>query len=231
MSVPRVAAGGCGPGTTSAAAVQTQSACSNACLHYLVKKTKGQHVKALSVYKYLYKEGAMAKSTWKTMTEEQRVAHREGEKIRRARRKALMTPEQLDEYRAKHNAATKSAMDKRPDHYATVAAEYKRNGKGYYYSWANSLKQRAAERGVPYDIDAEYLMSIQTTHCPALGIAFERRNGRGSNSPASPTIDRIVPELGYVRGNVIMLSRRANNIKSDGNVDEIAQVLEWLRKV
>lgn len=173
----------------------------------------------------------MAKSTWKTMTEEQRAAHHEGEKIRRARRKAQMTPEQLDEYRAKHLAETKRSMDKRPEHYAAAAAEYKRNGKGYYYTWANSLKQRAKAKGVPYDIDADYLMSIQTTHCPALGIEFVRRSERGANSPAAPTIDRIIPELGYVRSNVVMLSRRANNIKSDASTGEIAQVLEWLQKV
>lgn len=172
----------------------------------------------------------MAKSKWKTMTEEQRAAHREGEKIRRARRKAQMTPAQLDEHRAKHNAATKSSKDKRPEHYAAAAAEYKRNGKGYYYSWANSLKTRAKEKNVPYNIDADYIMSIQTTHCPALGIEFVRRDERETNSPAAPTIDRIVPELGYVKGNVVMISRRANNIKSDARVEEIEQVLEWLKK-
>lgn len=184
----------------------------------------------LLLYKYLYEEGAMAKSRWKMMTEEQRAAHREGEKVRRAARKARMTPEQLEEYRVKHRAETERSVAKRPDHYAAAAADYKRNGKGYYYSWANSLKSRAAERGVPYDIDADYLISIQTTHCPALGTEFKRRGERGSNSPASPTIDRIIPELGYVRGNIVMLSRRANNIKSDASVEEIQQVLEWLKK-
>lgn len=173
----------------------------------------------------------MAKSTWKTMTEEQQAVRREREKARRAAQKAKMTPEQLQEHREKHAASTKRSIAKRPEQYAAAAAEYKRNGKGYYYTWANSLKMRAAERGVPFDLDADYLMSIQTTHCPALGIEFVRRSMRGANSPASPTIDRIIPELGYVRGNVVMLSRRANNIKSDANVDEIAQVLEWLKKV
>ncbi len=60
--------------------------------------------------------------------------------------------------------------------------------------------------------------------CPALGIPLYRAAGSAAQGPNSPTLDRIVPELGYVRGNVRVISSRANQIKSDATPAELLQV-------
>jgi hypothetical protein len=44
---------------------------------------------------------------------------------------------------------------------------------------------------------------------------------------ASPELDRIVPSLGYVKGNVLVVSRRANRIKTDATVEELQQVASF----
>jgi len=166
----------------------------------------------------------MGKSRWKDMTEEQRAHHREMEKTRRARRKANRTPEQvaaLSERRKEERHRRQNKPSAR-----AVAKEYKRSGKGWFYSWANAIKQRALKKGLPFDLDADYLQSIYTGVCPVFGVELQRRHARDDNSALSPTVDRIVPELGYVKGNVIIVSRRANNIKSDATVYEILQVAE-----
>jgi hypothetical protein len=45
----------------------------------------------------------------------------------------------------------------------------------------------------------------------------------------SPTVDRLVPELGYIEGNISVISHRANSIKRDASAEELEKVLAWVR--
>lgn len=47
---------------------------------------------------------------------------------------------------------------------------------------------------------------------------------------ASPSIDRIVPELGYVPGNIAIISWRANDLKKDATADEMRRIADWIDK-
>lgn len=57
--------------------------------------------------------------------------------------------------------------------------------------------------------------------CPILGIPLRFATGRGP-SDHSPSIDRIDNNKGYVKGNIIVVSWRANRIKGDATPDELA---------
>ena len=61
--------------------------------------------------------------------------------------------------------------------------------------------------------------------CPVLGIPLVI--GEGACSDNSPSIDRIIPELGYVKGNIKVISRRANRIKNDATPDELFKVWQY----
>lgn len=169
----------------------------------------------------------MRTSNWSTMSEEQKQQHRDGEKRRRALRKARMTNDQRIELSLKRAADRARRKERDLVHHQTVAREYKRNGKGYFYSWANTIKSRALKKGILYDLDADFLESIMPTHCPVLGVELKRRATRNENNPDSPTVDRIFPDRGYVRDNVMIVSKRANQIKSDATPDEIARVARY----
>lgn len=67
-------------------------------------------------------------------------------------------------------------------------------------------------------------------HCPVLGIKLEYGTGTGGFIDASPTLDRIRPELGYVLGNIEVVSWRANRIKCDGTLEEILKIASWMQK-
>src|SRR6266851_6872984 len=56
-------------------------------------------------------------------------------------------------------------------------------------------------------------------YCPILEIKL----GFGSGD-RSPSIDRIVPNLGYVKGNVQIISLRANKIKNNATPEELKLV-------
>lgn len=49
----------------------------------------------------------------------------------------------------------------------------------------------------------------------------------GSRRDRKPSLDRVVPSLGYVKGNVRVISFRANRIKSDATADELRAVLSY----
>src|SRR5271168_3921976 len=88
---------------------------------------------------------------------------------------------------------------------------------------------RANRDGLPYSMKLDDL--VMPTHCPALGIPLVIRFGHKGPCASSPTLDRVIPSLGYVPGNVYVISHRANSIKSNATSDEIERVLNWVRTV
>lgn len=69
------------------------------------------------------------------------------------------------------------------------------------------------------------------THCPALGILLDyRAKGKTHAGANSPTLDRLVPSLGYVPGNVAVISMRANSIKHNATPREVARVAKWMQE-
>ena len=95
-----------------------------------------------------------------------------------------------------------------------------------YNIWKNA-KARATKYDLPFSITQDDFEI--PTHCPVLGIElYHNYDGkRGSRIDNSPTLDRIVPELGYVPGNVLIVSRKANLIKSNATVEEIGMVFAF----
>jgi hypothetical protein len=86
-------------------------------------------------------------------------------------------------------------------------------------------KARAKTRGVPFSLTEDDIMVPE--RCPVLGVLLERGEGRPTDY--SPSLDRLVPELGYVPGNVQVISNRANRIKADATIAELEAVTSWLR--
>jgi hypothetical protein len=87
-----------------------------------------------------------------------------------------------------------------------------------------NAKRRAAEFGVPFDLRTADI-TIPAV-CPALRIPLSKGVGRSHDS--SPSLDRFVPSRGYVRGNVAVISQRANQIKNSATADEMRQAAAWL---
>lgn len=99
-------------------------------------------------------------------------------------------------------------------------------------TWATyatiDAKKRADRKNVPFDLPKGYIESILPTHCPVFNTKFQY-GGNGKVKPESPALDRIIPRLGYIQGNVQIISVKANNIKSAYNSNDIQMVADWLR--
>jgi len=105
-------------------------------------------------------------------------------------------------------------------------SEYGLFGKKFKYLMWSRAKARAIEKNLPFDIELSDI--VIPDFCPVLGISFEvGKKGRGP-SDTSPSLDRIVPEKGYVKGNIEIISFKANRIKSDANVEDLEKVLNYM---
>lgn len=92
------------------------------------------------------------------------------------------------------------------------------------------MRKRATDKGLPFDLSIDYLCSIFPTDnkCPALGIELSWGDKDGREN--SPSLDRIIPSLGYVQTNVAWLSEKANRIKTNATTEELFSVANYLKK-
>lgn len=88
-------------------------------------------------------------------------------------------------------------------------------------------RQRAKKQGVSFTITEDDVQFPEDMLCPVLGIPLERNVGGKAASDNSPSLDRVKPSLGYVPGNVIVISSKANRIKSNANPFELGLVAKF----
>lgn len=93
-----------------------------------------------------------------------------------------------------------------------------------------SARSRAKKFGLPFDED---LMQDLTppTHCRCCGKMLDySRAGGVKHKDDSPSIDKIIPALGYVPKNCAVICWRCNMEKRDLTVDKIELILEYINK-
>lgn len=91
----------------------------------------------------------------------------------------------------------------------------------------HNIRRRARLKSLPFDLEVEDIMSPEV--CPILGLTLERSFGRG-HQRNSPSVDKIRPELGYVKGNVQVISQKANTMKADATPEELRMFAKWILK-
>lgn len=82
-------------------------------------------------------------------------------------------------------------------------------------SLAHSAKNRAKSKNLPYDINTDYLEELweeQGMQCPVSGRMFdlEAYGEKRQVNPDAPSVDRIIPSLGYVKGNIRLVTYLTN---------------------
>jgi len=92
-----------------------------------------------------------------------------------------------------------------------------------------AARNRAKAKGWEFDIEVEDIVIPDT--CPLLGIPLVSSRGTHGPKDHSPSLDRIDSDRGYVKGNVWVISNRANRIKTDATAEEILMVGQNLLKL
>jgi len=89
-------------------------------------------------------------------------------------------------------------------------------------------RQNCKAMGIPFELEFQDI--FWPTHCPILGMQLDYYGESGFRLENSPSFDKINPKLGYVKGNVQIVSWRANRIKNDGTAEEHRRIAEYLDK-
>lgn len=103
--------------------------------------------------------------------------------------------------------------------------------KERHYKNKEAIAEYGRASGIPYDLDPEYLVSIWVDVCPVLGIPIiDGSKLTGCSRPDNlAELDRMIPDKGYVKGNMHWISRRANRIKSDATVEELEKIISYMK--
>jgi len=112
--------------------------------------------------------------------------------------------------------------------YTEYHKTYTKTKRGHVNRYLVRAKKRALEKGISFDLDLDYLYSIATDACPVFGVEFSWGRQQGARHRYTPSLDRVIPELGYIKGNVVFISMWANTIKLDATEKEIYAVGDWL---
>lgn len=109
---------------------------------------------------------------------------------------------------------------------ARQSANYKRRSQTNpeKIMWA-SAKRRAKALGLPFNLDVTDI--VVPDICPIFGFPLVRsRSGRSAFN--SPSLDRVIPSLGYVKGNVKVISHKANSLKKNASYEDLMALMMYL---
>jgi hypothetical protein len=141
---------------------------------------------------------------------------------------ASLTAKEARSPHSKHKATAKRYYQKNKPAYISRQHRNKSTPTGMITRLLASARCRAKSNNLTFDLVATDI-TIPTT-CPVLGIPIVLTN-TGSNNKGgkdtSPSIDRVDTSKGYTKDNIVVVSWRANRLKSDATLDELTKLYEY----
>lgn len=83
-------------------------------------------------------------------------------------------------------------------------------------------RRRAKNLGLKFNLTPEDLVIPEV--CPILGMPLIRGV---LDRDSSPSLERIDNNIGYIKGNVIVISFKANRIKNNATISELRKVVDF----
>lgn len=93
----------------------------------------------------------------------------------------------------------------------------------------SACRDRAKKKGWSFNLTLDDI--IIPERCPVLGIPLRLYRERRRAAPDIPSVDRIDPGQGYVKGNIIVVSWRANNLRRDATPEELRTVADFYARL
>lgn len=137
----------------------------------------------------------------------------------RARYKAKLGPDEWNRRRRLYDKATYDNPNSKTSFYRK---NYRRNAKKYdpVAYMLREIRKNARERGLEYSLTRADISIPEM--CPVFGTKLAYVEGRRTHS--TPSLDRIDSSKGYIPGNVIVVSWRANDVKRTSTPEELIAV-------
>lgn len=126
--------------------------------------------------------------------------------------------ERLREWRI---ANPERAAETRKRNNATRMDRYRANPSLYLWRTA---RHRAKTLGIAFDIEPEDLVIPE--YCPITG---DKIDVLVSNYANGASVDKVQNDKGYVRGNVRVISRKANRMKGDADLVHLERMIAYMK--
>lgn len=124
------------------------------------------------------------------------------------------------------NARRKIRRELNPERYRSIIRMRRQNfpAERMFYE----ARKRAKIQGIPFSIEKQDILLPE--FCPVLGLRLDYTQGtKGRPLDNSPSLDKIIPALGYVKGNIATISWRANVLKHDATLEEVVAIAGYIR--
>ena len=99
-----------------------------------------------------------------------------------------------------------------------------RTAKQFITSVLKTAKTRSEALGIPFDLEVDDLVIPEL--CPVFGTPLIWTDKITNDTPS---LDRYIPSKGYVKGNVVFMSFKANRLKSNASLQDLEKIVEWMR--
>ena len=128
----------------------------------------------------------------------------------------------------------KKLLESQKEYYLKNKEKIAERTKGYNWNrkhhrptsqMVSSAKMRAKKLGLDFNITPDDISIPEV--CPILGIPLFKSDKQGAN-PNSPSLDRLIPKKGYVKGNVWVISKLANYTKNSASFEELFNFAMWV---
>lgn len=134
----------------------------------------------------------------------------------------------MSEYRATKRAHYKEYMAMRRATDNEVIKETRRKSARSHPEWRMyvAAKRRATEKGLDFNIEPSDIVIPE--RCPLLNVPFI--NGTKGNYEFTPSLDRIDPTKGYIKGNIWVITKKANSMKNSATKEELLTFVDNIIK-
>ena len=89
-------------------------------------------------------------------------------------------------------------------------------------------RYRAKRKGIKFDLEVSDIVIPKL--CPVLKIPLVKNNRQSGPRASSPSLDRINNNLGYIKGNVQVISHKANTMKHCATDSELVLFANWVKR-
>jgi hypothetical protein len=167
-------------------------------------------------------------------------AHARQQNDRRKEAKSAQAKEYYQQYKNDISKKNKEYREKNKEKLRIYDSSLER--KAFHKQWIHkkrqedpcrfiyySAKQRSKASGIIFDITKQDVVDIYPSDgkCPIFGMLLVTNVGKTKDD--SPSLDRIVPEKGYVKGNIVVISHKANRIKNNATLVELESIVSFLK--
>jgi len=89
-------------------------------------------------------------------------------------------------------------------------------------------KYRSKKKGIEFNLELSDVVIPKV--CPVLKIPLTAGSSSGGPRGCSPSLDRIDNTKGYIKGNVQVISHKANTMKHCADNNELILFANWIKR-